>query len=33
MSIPCLKAIHSNNGNEFMNASFDQFCLEYGVDQ
>jgi transposase InsO family protein len=29
----CLKAIHSDNGTEFMNSSFDQFCLEYGVDQ
>jgi transposase InsO family protein len=28
----CLKAIHSDNGTEFMNASFDQFCLEHGVD-
>jgi transposase InsO family protein len=28
-----LKAIHSNNGTEFRNASFDQFCLEHGVDQ
>jgi hypothetical protein len=26
----CLKAIHSDNGTEFRNASFDQFCLEYG---
>jgi transposase InsO family protein len=23
----CLKAIHSDNGTEFRNASFDQFCL------
>jgi hypothetical protein len=23
----CLKAIHSDNGIEFQNASFDQFCL------
>jgi transposase InsO family protein len=29
----CLKAIHSDNGTEFKNASFDKFCLEYGVDQ
>jgi hypothetical protein len=29
----CLKAIHSDNGTEFRNASFDQFYLEYGVDQ
>jgi hypothetical protein len=29
----CLKAIHSDNGTEFMNASLDQFCLEHGVDQ
>jgi transposase InsO family protein len=29
----CLKAIHSDNGTEFRNASFDQFCLEHGVDQ
>jgi transposase InsO family protein len=28
-----LKAIHSDNGTEFGNASFDQFCLEHGVDQ
>jgi transposase InsO family protein len=28
----CLKAIHSDNGTEFSNASFDQFCLEHGVD-
>jgi transposase InsO family protein len=28
-----LKAIHSDNGTEFKNASFDQFCLEHGVDQ
>jgi hypothetical protein len=24
----CLKAIHSDNGTEFRNASFDEFCLE-----
>jgi hypothetical protein len=29
----CLKAIHSDNGTAFRNASFDQFCLEHGVDQ
>jgi transposase InsO family protein len=29
----CLKGIHSDNGTEFKNASFDQFCLEHGVDQ
>jgi hypothetical protein len=28
----CLKAIRSDNGIEFRNASFDQFCLEHGVD-
>jgi transposase InsO family protein len=29
----CLKAIRSDNGTEFRNASFDQFRLEHGVDQ
>jgi hypothetical protein len=29
----CLKAIHSDNRTEFMDASFNQFCLEHGVDQ
>jgi hypothetical protein len=29
----CLKDIHSDNETEFSNASFDQFCLEHGVDQ
>jgi hypothetical protein len=29
----CLKAMHSENGTEFKNASFDQFCLEHDVDQ
>jgi transposase InsO family protein len=29
----CLKAIHSDNETEFRNVSFDQFCLEHGVDQ
>jgi transposase InsO family protein len=28
-----LKAIHSDNGTKFRNASFDQFCLEHGIDQ
>jgi transposase InsO family protein len=28
-----LKAIRSDNGTEFRNASFDQFCLDHGVDQ
>jgi transposase InsO family protein len=28
----CSKAIHSDNGTEFKNASFDMFCLEHGVD-
>jgi transposase InsO family protein len=28
----CLKAIHSDNGNEFRNAYVNQFCLEHGVD-
>jgi transposase InsO family protein len=28
-----LNDIHSDNGTEFKNASFDQFCLEHGVDQ
>jgi hypothetical protein len=28
----CLKAIRSDNGTEFRNASFDQFCLQHGVD-
>jgi hypothetical protein len=28
----CLKAIHSYNGTEFRNASFNQFCLEHNVD-
>jgi hypothetical protein len=27
------KAIHSDNGTEFRNAYFDQFCMEHGVDQ
>jgi transposase InsO family protein len=29
----CLKVIHSDNETEFRNASFDEFCLEYGIDQ
>jgi transposase InsO family protein len=29
----CLKAIYSDNGTEFRNASFDKFCLEHGIDQ
>jgi transposase InsO family protein len=29
----CLKAIHNGNVTKFKNASFDQFCLEHGVDQ
>jgi transposase InsO family protein len=29
----CLKAIHSDNGSKFRNASFDQFYLDHGVDQ
>jgi hypothetical protein len=29
----CLKAICSDNGTEFKNASFDQFCLQHGIDQ
>jgi transposase InsO family protein len=28
-----LKVIHSDNGTEFRNASFDDFCLEHGIDQ
>jgi transposase InsO family protein len=28
----CLKAIRSDNGTEFRNASFDVFCLEHGID-
>jgi transposase InsO family protein len=27
------KAIRSNNETKFRNASFDQFCLEHGIDQ
>jgi transposase InsO family protein len=29
----CLKVIHNDNGTEFRIASFNQFCLENGVDQ
>jgi transposase InsO family protein len=29
----CLKVIHSDNGTKFRNASFDEFCLEYDIDQ
>jgi hypothetical protein len=29
----CLKVIRGDNGTKFSNASFDQFCLEHGVDQ
>jgi transposase InsO family protein len=28
-----LKVIYSDNGTEFRNASFDEFCLEHGIDQ
>jgi transposase InsO family protein len=28
-----LKAIRSDNGTKFRNASFDEFCLEHGTDQ
>jgi transposase InsO family protein len=28
-----LKAIHSDNGTEFINASFDGFCLEHDIEQ
>jgi hypothetical protein len=28
-----LKAICSDNGTEFRNASFDEFCLEHVIDQ
>jgi transposase InsO family protein len=29
----CLKAIRSDNGTEFRNASFDEFCLEHDINQ
>jgi hypothetical protein len=28
-----LKAIRLDNETEFRNASFDEFCLEHGIDQ
>jgi hypothetical protein len=28
-----LKAIHCDNGTEFRNASFDEFCLEHGIGE
>jgi transposase InsO family protein len=28
----CLKAIRSDNGTKFRNASFDEFCFEHGID-
>jgi hypothetical protein len=28
-----LKVILSDNETEFRNASFDEFCLEHGIDQ
>jgi hypothetical protein len=28
-----LKFIHSDNGTEFRNVFFDQFCLKHDVDQ
>jgi transposase InsO family protein len=28
-----LKVIHSDNGTEFRNASFDEFCHKHGIDQ
>jgi transposase InsO family protein len=28
-----LKVIHSDNGTEFRNAFFDEFCLEHGINQ
>jgi hypothetical protein len=28
-----LKVIHSDNGTEFRNASFNDFCLEHGINQ
>jgi transposase InsO family protein len=28
-----LKVIRSDNGTEFKNTSFDEFCLEHGIDQ
>jgi transposase InsO family protein len=29
----CLKVIRSDNGTKFRNVSFDEFCLEHGIDQ
>jgi hypothetical protein len=29
----CLKAICSDNGTKFRNVSFNEFCLEHGIDQ
>jgi hypothetical protein len=29
----CLKVIHSDNGTQFRNASFDEFFLEHDIDQ
>jgi hypothetical protein len=29
----CLKGIRSDNETEFRNASFNEFCLEHGIDQ
>jgi transposase InsO family protein len=29
----CLKVIRSDNGTDFRNASFDEFCLEHVIDQ
>jgi hypothetical protein len=29
----CLKVIRNDNGTEFRNTSFDEFCLEHGIDQ
>jgi transposase InsO family protein len=29
----CSKVIHSDNGTEFRNVSFDEFYLEHGIDQ
>jgi hypothetical protein len=29
----CFKTIHSDNVTEFRNVSFDEFCLEPGIDQ
>jgi transposase InsO family protein len=29
----CLKVIRNDNGTEFRNVSFDEFCLEHNIDQ